>query len=198
MRNIARETGISDRSVRRIAKEELNLKAYKVRKVQMLTDENNRVRLQRCRQLKRRAAGQKWESILFRDEKLFTVEQAHNHLNDRIWSTEASGTSAIVEPRQNPQSVMVWGGICASGKTPLVFVDQGVKIDQEVYRRGILEAVVLQWSQQHFGDAQWTFQQDSTPAHRAKMTQAWCRRNFPDFITSAEWSPYSPDLNSMD
>src|SRR5262249_35098203 len=42
------------------------------------------------------------------------------------------------------------------------------------------------------------FQQDSAPAHKAKMTQEWCKTNFPDFITSEEWPPYSPDLNPMD
>lgn len=198
MRKIARETGISDRSVRRMAKKELNLKPYKLQKVQLLTDENKHIRLQRCRQLIRRAAAQRWERILFTDEKLFTVEQAHNHQNDRIWSAEAPGTSTIVEHRQNPTSVMVWGGICASGKTPLVFVDQGVKINQEVYRRDILEAVVLPWAQHHFANADWIFQQDSAPAHRAKMTQDWCRTHFPDFIASGEWPPYSPDLNPMD
>ena len=156
------------------------------------------MRLDRCRKLKVRAAGGGWERILFTDEKLFTVEQAYNRQNDRMWSTEAPGTSAIVEHRQKPQSVIVWGGISASGKTPLVFVDQGVKINQDVYRRDILQSVVLPWAQQHVGAAHWTFQQDSAPAHSAKNTQAWCKANFPDFITSAEWPPYSPDLNPMD
>lgn len=198
MRKIARETGISRESVRRIAKNELHLKPYKLHKVQLLTEKNKCIRIQRCRLLRRRAAGHKWEHIIFTDEKLFTVEQVHNRQNDRIWSAKAPKSSSIVEHRQNPQSVMVWGGICASGKTPLVFVDQGVKVNREVYCREILEAVVLPWAQQHFGDTEWTFQQDSAPAHKAKKTQEWCMTHFPSFITSAEWPPYSPDLNPMD
>jgi len=194
MRKISRETGISDRSVRRIVKEDLKLKPYKFHKVQLLTDHNKSVRLERCKRLLRRHA----PLILFTDEKLFTTEQAHNHQNDRYWSADSPGSSAIVEHRQNPAAVMVWGGICATGKTPLVFVDQGVKINQEVYRRDILEAVVQPWAQQHFGNVNWTFQQDSAPAHKAVATQEWCRTHFPDFISSAEWPPYSPDLNPMD
>ena len=74
MRKIARETGMKRESVRQMAKRELNLMSYKLQKVQLVTDENKRVRLQRCRQLKRRATAQRWERILFMDEKLFTVE----------------------------------------------------------------------------------------------------------------------------
>ncbi|XP_041675294.1 uncharacterized protein LOC121530373 [Drosophila eugracilis] len=88
---------------------------------------------------------------------------AHNHQNDRSWSAEAPESSAIIERRQCEQSLMVWGGICATGKTPLVFIDQGVKSNQEVYRRDILETVVIPWAQQHIGDTEWTFQQDSVP-----------------------------------
>lgn len=199
MRKVARDTGISLRSVRRIAKEDLQLTPYKLHKVQLLTDDNKRVRLERCQQLLlSHASPRKWSSILFTDEKLFTIEQFHNHQNDRIWSVESPGSSGVVEHRQNPKAVMVWAGICATGKTPLVFVDQGVKVNQEVYRRDILEAVLVPWAQQHFGNKRWTFQQDSAPAHRAKRTQEWCKAHFPRFITPREWPPYSPDLNPMD
>ena len=44
----------------------------------------------------------------------------------------------------------------------------------------------------------WIFQQDSAPSHKAKATQEWCRTHFPDFITTDEWSPCSPDLNPLD
>ncbi|GFU99926.1 uncharacterized protein TNCV_1257751 [Trichonephila clavipes] len=63
---------------------------------------------------------------------------------------------------------MVWGGICASSKTPLDFVEEGVKIIQKVYQRDIIEAVVLPWDQKHFGKSNWTLQQDSAPVCKAK------------------------------
>lgn len=91
---------------------------------------------------------------------------------------------------------MVWSGIRASGKTPLIFVEKGVKINKDVYCQDILEAVELPWAQQHFGDEEWTFQLDSAPAHRTKKTQDWCKAHFPHFITPQEWPP--PDLNLLD
>ncbi|GFW92460.1 putative LOC100569746 [Trichonephila clavipes] len=54
MRHITRDMRIGDRLVRQIAKMELRLKPYKLRKVQFLT-EKKLVRLRRCRKLLRRA-----------------------------------------------------------------------------------------------------------------------------------------------
>ena len=138
----------------------------------------------------RRVAGQEWKKILFTDEKLFTIEAAHNHQNDRIWSKNSSGSSAIIGHSQHLQSVMVCAGICASEKTPLIFVEPGVKLNADVYQRDILEAVVLSWSQQHF-ESNKTFQ------HRSRTTQHWISTHFPGFITPQEWPLYSPDLNTI-
>ncbi|GFW54385.1 uncharacterized protein TNCV_3703451 [Trichonephila clavipes] len=124
---------ISDKSVRRIAKTELGVTRYK--KFSFSLKKCKLVRLRRCRKLLKRAAGQRWEIFIFTDEKFFTVEQFHNSQNDKIWSADASST-ATVENRQHPKSVMVWGRICSRGKTPLVLV--GVKINQKVYQRDIL------------------------------------------------------------
>jgi len=40
--------------------------------------------------------------------------------------------------------------------------------------------------------------QDSVPSHRAKATQNFLRDNTPNFISSKEWTPHSPDLNPLD
>ena len=45
MRKVARETTMSRESVRRIAKNELGNKAYKLQKVQLLTEQNKQVRV---------------------------------------------------------------------------------------------------------------------------------------------------------
>ncbi|UYV64303.1 hypothetical protein LAZ67_3000219 [Cordylochernes scorpioides] len=41
-----------------------------------------------------------------------------------------------------------------------LFMEQALKINQEVYRRDSFETMVLPWVQQHFVDTDWTFQQD--------------------------------------
>ncbi|GFX71403.1 DDE_3 domain-containing protein [Trichonephila clavipes] len=115
------------------------------------------------------------------------VQQVHNSQNDRIWCVDAPCTSANVELRQYSKSVMVRGGICASGKTHLVFVEEGVKISQKVYQRDIIEAAVLPWDQKHFENANWTAStQDSALVCKAKKSQKWCKANFPDIISSEE------------
>ncbi|GFX13585.1 uncharacterized protein TNCV_3136581 [Trichonephila clavipes] len=99
MRQFVRDIGISDRSVRRIAKTELGLKPYKLRDAQLLSKKNKLVRLRRCRKLLRRTASQCLERFLVTDEKGFTVLQVHNSQNDRILCVDAPSTSAIVEHR---------------------------------------------------------------------------------------------------
>ena len=93
---------------------------------------------------------------------------------------------------------MVFGAITGGGKMPLVFVDQGVKIRAQNYLDDILTTEVLTWTNSHFGQRFWTFQQDFAPAHKATVVQDWCKANFPGFITREEWPPNSPDLNPLD
>lgn len=79
------------------------LRPFRSQKVQLITDDNNRVMLQEC--------GRKWESIVF------NVEQAFNHQN-----------SAIVQQRQNPQSVMV-RAVHSSGSSSCFHLHFGVTSD---------------------------------------------------------------------
>ncbi|GBO40662.1 hypothetical protein AVEN_57257-1 [Araneus ventricosus] len=63
---------------------------------------------------------------------------------------------------------MVWGGICASGNTPLVFVDEGVKIKSQSVPPGHSRSCCTSVGQKALRNVNWTFQQDSAPVHKAR------------------------------
>ena len=134
-------------------------------------------------------------------KKIFTVEQSFNRQNDRILTC---GVSTMTEDirnicqTQNPASIMVWAGVSAKGKTTLVFVPQGCKINAQTYEEHILEPVVKNLRRDMFQGGQFLFQQDGAPAHTFRRAQEWLRNNVPDFLAKKEWPPSSPDLNPMD
>ncbi|KIH62180.1 hypothetical protein ANCDUO_07539 [Ancylostoma duodenale] len=90
--------------------------------------------------------------ILFSDEKWFDVERAHNRQNDRV---RLKGKPPLEEKmttrRQIPKQVMVWTGITYTGKTPLIFVDEGVKV-QGPQCCAILENKVSPGAPRYFRD----------------------------------------------
>ena len=201
IRKMAIETKTNRESMRRLVCNDLRMKAYKMKKRQLLTAKNKSKRLERCKAMLSRFTNGRHKQILFSDEKLFTVQQVLNKQNHRILATDKSTlpeSTFRVSRTQKPASVMVWAGVTATGRTPLIFIPQGVKINQSVYRESILENVLKPWAQSHFGNDLWIFQQDSAPAHKAKSTQKWCKTNFPGVISSEEWPPCSPDLNPLD
>lgn len=200
-KKLATEIDISRTSLRRIMKYKLKVKAYKIQKVHMLTPKQKKVRLDRAKRLKEMADRGELENLVFSDEKLFTIEQVVNKQNDRVYLTDRCSINRKhlrAYRTQKPASVMVWAGIAKNGRTPLVFVPQGVKIDAKIYQRLVLNKCLKPWADKQFGNSRFVFQQDSAPAHKAKTTQAWLQRHVPAFISSQLWPPFSPDLNPMD
>jgi inhibitor of nuclear factor kappa-B kinase subunit alpha len=198
MRKMAKDLLISEGSVRKIVKTQLKLHPYKLSTAHHLTDQMKADRLKKVRKMKRLAAAGRHRSILFTDEKLFTVEQHHNHQNDRQLLPKDAERPPVVTRSNFASSVMVWAGICATGKTPLVFIEKGVKVTAKVYQDQILKDVLDPWARQHFGNQDWTLQQDWAPSHSAKTTIALCKELFPNIWEKDIWPSYSPDLNPMD
>ena len=64
---------------------------------------------------------------------------------------------------------MVWAGVASCGeKTPLVLIDQGVKINQQVYM-DMLKKTVVPWVEKTMGDSRITLKQDRETSHTAKL-----------------------------
>ena len=205
-RKIAKQLGIGRDAAHRMIVDALGMKSRKTREGQLLSDDVKNLRVTRAKKLLRRFANDRHRRILFTDEKWFNVEQSHNSQNDRIWRRNPLPPELkIVERTQKPKQVMVWAGVHWSGRTELIFVPEGVKVNGPVYRK-MLKDQVLPWSEEYFGDKEWTFQQDGAPSHRASETQDWIAENFKDFIKvdthwtkrDGEWAPNSPDWTVLD
>ena len=92
---------------------------------------------------------------------------------------------------------MVWAVATKSGRSPLVFVEQGVKLNQENYQNDILVGLLLPWAKEHFKKRPWMFQQNLAQSHGAKKMQEWLSANVPNFISEEEWPFLSPNLNPL-
>jgi transposase len=198
---LATKLKTSRTTMRRIIKDDLGLRPYKKRKVHGLTCAAKQKRLIRSKDLLERFANSDLKNLVFSDEKLFTVQQSLNLQNDRVYAAafaDIPEEMRTVQRFSHPSSIMIWGAVSKKAKFPLVFVEPGVKVNNIFYREQILEPVVKVQGQVIFKDQHWVFQQDSAPAHKAKINQAWCESEIPDFVSSQEWPPNSPDLNPMD
>ena len=125
--------------------------------------------------------------ILFSDEKVCIYCSANpKQTKSQDFATDRGTlpeSAYRVSRTQKPASVMVWAGVTATGRTPLIFIPEGVKINQLVYREAVLKKVSKPWARSHFGNDLWVFQDDSFPGHKAKATQQWCKNNFPRLIS---------------
>ena len=100
--------------------------------------------------------------------------------------------------RQKPASVMVWGGVTSTDeKTPLIFIEEGIKVSQHVYLKMLKEKLVP-WIDVTFREDGITLQQDGATSHTANLVQEWCKENMAEFWPKELWPPSSPDLNPMD
>ena len=97
-----------------------------------------------------------------------------------------------------PATVMVFGVVSSEGhiKLPHIF-EVGLKVNTKVYL-DVLKSVVIPWFNQVASDRPWAWQQDSTPVHKSKETQAWLQKECYDFRPFSHWPHFSPDLNPLD
>uniref|UniRef100_A0A7I4YUP3 DDE_3 domain-containing protein n=1 Tax=Haemonchus contortus TaxID=6289 RepID=A0A7I4YUP3_HAECO len=187
---MSKEIDISRGSLRRIVKEHLHDRAFKRSRGHFLSEQAKLKRKDRSQQLLHRFQEDRHREILFTDEKVFTVEQVLNKQNDRIYAK--SKPKDVIQRKAHPLSLMVFAGISAEAKTPLIFVPQEVKVNGKAYLE-ILKDQVWPWAREHVGHSKWTFQQDGAPGHKSRNVQEFCRGAFPDFLAFDEWPPSSPD-----
>ncbi len=148
------------------------MKPYRLQKRQVLSSAMMEKRLARSKLLLNFMKSGTQPSIIWTDEKIFTVQAIHN---DCVLAKDINSIPVqerTVFWRQKPASVMVWAGVTSCGrKTPLIFIPEGVKVNEKVDLAMLKDQIKP-------GSIPWTglshiFQQDSAPSHSAESVQAW-------------------------
>ena len=96
---------------------------------------------------------------------------------------------------------MVSVGMSRMGKTGIVFVEPGAKVNSEYYCQHVLGGGLLPDIRarcQRYSWSTWTLQQDGAPSHTARNTLTCLRHENVTFIEPDMWPPNSPDLNPVD
>lgn len=201
MRQMAKNESMSHTSMQKLCKLSLGLRPFKKVKGQLLSESSRDKRMKRCRILLRDMRSRKEVPTMFSDEKLFMIEAIHNTQNDRVLARtlkDIPDVHRIVTRRQKPPSVMVWAAVMSDGKKmPLIFVEEGLKVNKDVYLN-MLQSQVLPWFQNEYRNKPYVFTQDGAPAHTARIVQQWCTENFSGFWSKDMWPPSSPDINPLD
>ncbi|QQP38250.1 Transposable element tcb2 transposase, partial [Caligus rogercresseyi] len=65
------------------------------------------------------------------------------------------------------------------------------KVNTEVYHN-VFKTVVVPWMNSVGSWTPYTFQQDSVPAHKAKLVQSWLKKNVSNFWDFNTWAPQRP------
>ena len=127
-RQISAELNISRTSVRRIAKEDLNLTSFRRVPAQIISDAVCQKRLERSSALLRRLKVRDTKRVFFTDEKNFYLNPPISNQNNRVWSSgkkaDVRPDRLIVEREKFALHVMVSACVCFGGKGRLHFVDE--------------------------------------------------------------------------
>ncbi|KAI6651207.1 hypothetical protein LOD99_5354 [Oopsacas minuta] len=145
MRKMAKELKVTHQTVQKVVHRDLKMFCFTRKKVHFLSELVKTKRLLRSKALLARHATGGFENIIFTDEKTFTIAEATNVQNDRVISTvisEIPDMFRYISRKMKLLSVMIWARVSAVGRTPLIFVPAGVKINAKTYKDSILEPVV--------------------------------------------------------
>ena len=194
--------GCSSSSVQRIIKLDLRLKPLKPVKVQRLTAKNEVQRLACAKRLLRNLTAAKLRKTFFSDEKIFKVIQVYNSQNDRFYVPEDTAKCdvdirrLIREKTAFPVQFMVSAAVSKLGKTNMVFIPKGLRMDSQEYQDKVLDKLVPDMRRLSGND--YIFQQDGARCHTSASTLSYLDQSVREYLAPEDWPPNSCDLNPLD
>lgn len=195
-RRLSDELDIPRTSLRRIMKEDLQLKAWKPTKVQFLTPADHEKRVHCCQLILQKYNNTRLKNKLFFSDEcaIYTSARPSNVV---MWSKENPHFWQQVE--QHPPKVMIWAAMSAQLLIGPFFIHG--RVDAARYIQLLREEVIPELERK---GALYSchFHQDGAPPHTALATREFLDSHFPGRwvgkFAPIEWPARSPDLTSCD
>lgn len=203
IRLMAARCNISTGTVVNVIRDVIHAKCLKKRTVHQLNSAVIEKRRCRAWRMYLRLNNEKYKNYVTTDEAWFYLD-ASQGVRDVYYvrSNDLPDEIKIIQRNDlHPVAVMVWAGVCASGKTQLHFIEQGATITSEYYIEHILQPFIKHDVPRLFPGnkiKEMVLHHDNAPGHKAKQTLAYMKENKIRVITPEEWLPKSPDAAPMD
>lgn len=178
----------------------MDIKRKKKKFVHYLSELNIQNRRTRSLALYKRLNNFKYMSYITTDEAWFYLSDANrdSEYEYRKIGVKAGPQSFVTRKVSHSKGFMAWAGVSSNGKTSLIWVDPGAKVNSEYYQYNILMPFLEKDAFRLYPDGNFIFHHDSAPAHVSKSTVEFMDKYVPDYISKDEWIPASPDAAVMD
>ena len=116
MCKLAKDHGVSSRTMKRIIKDDLGLESHKMQRRHLILAASKDNWLHRAKKMLERINSAGDKAFTWSDETIFTVEPQISQQNDRILADGLSGVdpaARTVFRRQKPADVMVWAAVAS-------------------------------------------------------------------------------------
>ena len=133
-----------------------------------------------------------WEAVLFSDESRFSLDPSDGRIMVYRGVGERYQDACIRQRRAfGGGSVMVWVGIAAHGRTPLVIINGN--LNEHRYLKEVVKPHVLPFVRGQRRNM--TFQQDNARPHLVRLIMNFLRH---EKVLVMAWSSMSPDLSPIE
>lgn len=183
------QLNVSSRTIRRRLHDKFNLRARRPACKPLISKKNLNDRIKFCRKY-RNWTKDDWSKVMFSDESSFSLLNSFN-LYVRRPSGQRFNVKYTRPSVKHPDSCMVWGAFCASGRGPITFIPKETRINAQTYLEILKNKLKLFMNIKNCK----IFQQDGAPCHTAKSVKQWLTENR---IEVLDWPGNSPDLNPIE
>jgi len=200
--SISRQLGLSETTVRRIIKRDLDGKVRSKSKTHALSDKMVEQRVRKGPRLLKRLQGKRLENVVSIDEAwcYMSYVNGRRKIYCQFRGRQSPRSFLKYWREKHPKGVMFVAGISYKGTTDIRFVPPRAKVNSDFYINKVVHPLFKKDIPRLFGKQakMAVLHRDSAPAHKSAKTVAWLKSNGYKFIPEEDWPANSPDLSPMD